>query len=36
VIDHYEDRAEFVAIDGEQTPGAVWEEIKATIDDHAA
>ena len=36
VIDHYEDREEFVEIDGEQTPNEVWTEIKATVDEHTA
>ncbi|MEF8821308.1 MAG: adenylate kinase [Halovenus sp.] len=35
VIEYYEDRDDFVAIDGEQTPDEVWADIKATIDDHS-
>ena len=35
VIEYYEDRDDFVAIDGEQTPDEVWGDIKATIDDHS-
>lgn len=33
VIDHYEDHAGFVRIDGEQAPDAVWNEIKETVDE---
>jgi adenylate kinase len=35
VIDYYEDRAEFVEIDGEGTPDEVWSEIQAAVDEHA-
>ena len=33
VIDHYADHAAFVAIDGEQTPDEVWDDIHAAIDE---
>jgi len=32
VIAHYDDHDGFVAIDGEQTPDAVWSDIQAAID----
>jgi adenylate kinase len=35
VIDYYEERDDFVAIDGEQTPDEVWADIKSTIDAHS-
>ncbi|MFW6435071.1 MAG: nucleoside monophosphate kinase, partial [Halovenus sp.] len=35
VIEYYEDRDEFVAIDGEQTPDEVWADLRAAIDDHS-
>ena len=35
VIEYYEDRDDFVAIDGEQTPDEVWADIKSTIDAHS-
>jgi adenylate kinase len=35
VIEYYEDREDFVAIDGEQTPDEVWADIKSTIDAHS-
>ena len=33
VIDHYRDHAGFVEIDGEQSPGGVWADIEAAIDE---
>ena len=36
VIEHYEDHAGFVAIDGEQTPDGVWDDIQAAIDAKTA
>jgi len=36
VIDHYDDHEGFVAIDGEQSPGAVWADIRASIDEGVA
>ncbi len=36
VIDHYRDHDGYVEIDGEQPPDAVWEDIRAAIDDHTA
>jgi adenylate kinase len=36
VIDHYSDREEFVAIDGEQTPDEVWADIKSAIEAKVA
>jgi len=33
VIDHYRDHEEFVEIDGEQPPDAVWEDIDAAISE---
>jgi len=36
VVEHYEDRDEFVEIDGEDTPDEVWQDIRAAIDDHTA
>jgi adenylate kinase len=36
VIEYYENRTEFVEIDGEGTPDEVWEEIQAAIDEHAS
>ena len=35
VIEYYEDREEFVEIDGEGTPDEVWSEIRAAVDEHA-
>ena len=35
VIDHYEGREEFVAIDGEGSLDEVWSDIEAAIDAHA-
>ncbi len=35
VIEYYEDRDDFVAIDGEQAPDGVWEDIQTAIDDHS-
>jgi len=32
VIEHYRDHEGFVAIDGEQDPDAVWDDIRAAID----
>ncbi len=36
VIDHYDDHEGFVAVDGEQSPGAVWADIRAAIDERVA
>ncbi|WP_299237334.1 adenylate kinase [Natronomonas sp.] len=33
VIEHYEEAGELVRIDGEQSPEAVWTDLKAAIDD---
>ena len=33
VIAHYEDHDGFVAIDGEQTPGEVWADIRSAVDE---
>ncbi|PSQ58375.1 MAG: adenylate kinase, partial [Halobacteriales archaeon SW_9_67_25] len=35
VIDRYRDQNGFVEVDGEQSPGAVWTEIRAAIDEHS-
>jgi adenylate kinase len=35
VIDHYSSRADFVTVDGERTPDAVWTDIKDAIETHA-
>jgi len=35
VIDHYEETGDLVRIDGEQTPDAVWSDLKAEIEDAA-
>ncbi|MXR51119.1 adenylate kinase [Halovenus sp. WSH3] len=35
VVEYYQDREDFVEIDGEQTPDGVWDDIKATVDEHA-
>ncbi|WP_267640429.1 adenylate kinase [Haloarchaeobius amylolyticus] len=35
VIEFYEGRDEFAAIDGNQAPDAVWEDVKAAIDARA-
>ncbi|PSP92581.1 adenylate kinase [Halobacteriales archaeon QS_4_62_28] len=32
VIDHYRNDDDFVVIDGEQTPGEVWADIRAAVD----
>ena len=34
VIEYYEDRDDFVAINGEQAPDDVWEEIQTAIEAH--
>lgn len=36
VIEYYEDRDDFVEIDGEQTLEAVWEDIKTAVDEQTA
>jgi len=36
VIDHYDDHEGFVGIDGEQSPEAVWADIRAAIDERVA
>jgi len=36
VIAHYEDRSDFVSIDGEQSLDGVWTDIQSAVDDHAA
>jgi adenylate kinase len=36
VIAHYEDRSDFVAIDGEQSLDDVWADIESAIDEHTA
>jgi adenylate kinase len=33
VVDHYEDRASFVEIDGDRAPDAVWKDIRAAVAD---
>ncbi|WP_323675658.1 adenylate kinase [Halorubellus sp. PRR65] len=35
VIDHYSDREDFVAVDGERAPDAVWEDVEAAIESNA-
>ncbi|WP_227133704.1 adenylate kinase [Halorubellus salinus] len=35
VIDHYSDRDDFVAVDGERAPDAVWEDVEAAIETNA-
>ena len=35
VVEHYRDHEGFVAIDGEQSPDAVWADISAAIDERA-
>lgn len=35
VIDYYEDRDDFVEINGEQSLEAVWADIQAAVDEHA-
>jgi adenylate kinase len=35
VIEHFEDTGALTTIDGEQAPDAVWEEVKAAVDDAA-
>ncbi|MDT3434370.1 adenylate kinase [Haloarcula sp. 1CSR25-25] len=36
VIDHYDDREDFVAVDGEQSLDAVWSDIQDAVDAHTA
>jgi len=36
VIEHYEDREDFVSIDGDQSLDGVWEDIEAAIEEHTA
>jgi len=36
VVDYYRDHEGFVAVDGEQPPEAVWEDIRAAIDERVA
>ena len=33
VIEYYEDREDFAAVDGEQSPDEVWAAVRAAIDD---
>ncbi len=35
VVEHYRGREEFVAIDGEQSPDDVWDEIRTAIEENA-
>ena len=35
VIEYYDERGEFVEIEGEGTPDEVWSEIRAAVDEHA-
>jgi len=35
VIDHYESREDFVAVDGERAPDAVWADVEAAIEAHS-
>jgi adenylate kinase len=35
VIDHYGDRDDFVAVDGERAPDAVWADVEAAIEANA-
>jgi adenylate kinase len=35
VIDHYSDREDFVAVDGERTPDEVWADVETAIESHA-
>jgi adenylate kinase len=35
VIDHYSDRDDFVAVDGERAPDAVWTDVEAAIESHS-
>jgi adenylate kinase len=32
ILDHYDDHDGYVAIDGDQAPDAVWEDIRAAIE----
>jgi adenylate kinase len=33
VVEHYEDRAAFVTVDGDRAPDAVWDDVRAAIAD---
>ncbi|WP_276301975.1 adenylate kinase [Halorussus lipolyticus] len=35
VVDFYDDSGELARIDGEQTPGEVWDDVQETIEDRA-
>jgi adenylate kinase len=35
VLAHYEDHPGYVEIDGEESPDAVWEEVRAAVREHA-
>jgi adenylate kinase len=35
VIDHYESRGDFVTVDGDRAPDAVWADVEAAIEAHS-